>query len=208
MKKRKGVEKRGGMSLACPFLHSWSALLGHDGGDWCRCYPSEVILQAGCWCRSALGKVEINAGWISFARDRCCLDLVRWKSALFGLGERKRMEGRRRVCTVCLGIWGEWWKKRKKKGEKRIYREREDTHGYGNRELDMVLRQWVPQKVQIFKWWEVENSVPNVRGLGSWGILSDEWGVMSDENWVRSDEWGVMVFLKPNNPLVIQVKSP
>ena len=74
---------------------------------------------------------------------------------MFGLSERKRMEGRRGVCTVCLGIGGEWWKK-KKKGEKGIYGEREDTCGYGNSELDMVLRQWVPQKVQIFEWWEVE----------------------------------------------------
>ena len=41
--------------------------------------------------------------------------------------------------------------KKKKKRENVIYREKEDTHGYGNRELDMVLRQWVPQKVQIFK---------------------------------------------------------
>ena len=51
--------------------------------------------------------VEISAGWISFARDQRCLDSVRWKLALFGLGERKRMEGQRRVCTVCLGIGGE-----------------------------------------------------------------------------------------------------
>ena len=52
----------------------------------------------------------------------------------------------------CVWVLGESdGKKEKKKGEKRIYREREDTHGYGNRELDMVLRQWVPQKVQIFK---------------------------------------------------------
>ena len=32
-------------------------------------------------------------------------------------------------------------KKKKKKGEKGIYGEREDTCGYGNSELDMVLRQ-------------------------------------------------------------------
>ena len=101
---------------------------------------------------------------------------------MFGLGERKRMEGRRGVCTVCLGIGGEWWKKKKKKGEKGIYGEREDTHSYANHELDMVLRLWVPQTVQIFEFWEVGNSVPNVPRVGSWGILSDEW-------WELSDEW-------------------
>ena len=32
----------------------------------------------------------------------------------------------------------------------------------------------------IIEWW-----VPNVWGLGNWGILSDEW-------WVTKIEWGVM----------------
>ena len=53
---------------------------------------------------------------------------------------------------------------------------------------DIVLRQWVPQKVEMFEQWEAENSVSYVWGLGNWGILSDEWGEMSDENWVKSDE--------------------
>ena len=75
------------------------------------------------------------------------------------------------VCIVCLGIGGEWWKKKKKKGEKGIYGEREDTHSYANRELDMVLRD--PQTVQIFELWEVGNSV--LPRVGSWSILSDEW---------------------------------
>ena len=42
-------------------------------------------------------------------------------------------------------------KKKKKKGEKGIYGEREDTHSYANREPDMVLRLWAPQTVQIFE---------------------------------------------------------
>ena len=61
------------------------------------------------------------------------------------------MEGQRWVCTRVSGYWGRVMKKKKKKGEKGIYGEREDTCGYGNSELDMVLRQWVPQKVQIFE---------------------------------------------------------
>ena len=61
--------------------------MGYDGGDLRRCCPSEVILQARCRWRSALGKVEIGAGRISIARDRCCLYLVRWRSMLFVLGE-------------------------------------------------------------------------------------------------------------------------
>ena len=58
--------------------------------------------------------VEISAGWISFARDRRCLNSERWKLALFGLGERKRMEGRRRgvesVLHVlsCILNWRRW----------------------------------------------------------------------------------------------------
>ena len=39
--------------------------------------------------------MEIDARWISFAGDRRCLYSVRWRSVLFGLGERKRMEERR-----------------------------------------------------------------------------------------------------------------
>ena len=39
-----------------------------------------------------------------------------------------------------------------------------------NRELDMVLRLWVPQTVQIFELWEVGNSVPNVPRVESLGI--------------------------------------
>ena len=124
MKERKGAEKRGGISLACPFLHSWLASLGHDGGDWRHCCPSKVILQARCQWRSALGEVEISVGWISFARDQRCLDSMRWRSALFGLGERKRTEGRRGVCTVCLGIEGEWWKKRRKRRKGDLWGER------------------------------------------------------------------------------------
>ena len=53
----------------------------------------------------------------------------------------------------CVWVLGESdeKKKKKKKVEKGIYGEREDTCGYGNSELDMVLRQWVPQKVQNFE---------------------------------------------------------
>ena len=43
-----------------------------------------------------------------------------------------------------FGYWGRVMEKKKKKRETVIYREKEDTHGYGNCELDMVLRQWVP----------------------------------------------------------------
>ena len=47
--------------------------------------------------------------------------------------------------------WGRVMKKKKKKGEKGIYGEIEDTHSYANREPDMVLRLWAPQTVQIFE---------------------------------------------------------
>ena len=43
---------------------------------------------------------------------------------------------------------------------------------------------WVSQKIEIFEWWETENSVPNRWGLGNWGILSDEWRKLSEEWWV------------------------
>ena len=49
---------------------------------------------------------------------------------------------------------------------------------------DMVLRQWVSQKGEMFEWWEAENSVPYVWGLGNWGILIDEWRKLREEWWV------------------------
>ena len=88
--------------------------MGHNGGDRCRCCPLEVILQAGCRWRSTLGEVEISARWISFAGDRRCLYSVRWRSALFGLDERKRMEGRRGR-ENCVWVLGESDEKKKKK---------------------------------------------------------------------------------------------
>ena len=43
---------------------------------------------------------------------------------------------------------------------------------------------------KITEWW-----VPNMWGLGNWGILSDEWQKLSKK-------WWVMVFLKTNNPWI------
>ena len=59
--------------------------------------------------------MEISAGWISFAGDWRCLYSVRWRSALFRLGERKRMEGRRgrENCVWVLGESDEKKKRRK-----------------------------------------------------------------------------------------------
>ena len=59
--------------------------------------------------------------------DQRCLDLVRWRSALFGLGERKKMEGWRGRENRVSGYWGRVMEKKKKKGEKGIFGEREDT---------------------------------------------------------------------------------
>ena len=96
--------------------------MGHDGGDQCRCCSSELILQARCQWRLALGEVEIRAGWISFAGDRRCLYSVRWRSALFGLSERKRMVGAERKREPCVWVLRESdEKKKKKKGEKGMY---------------------------------------------------------------------------------------
>ena len=93
----------------------------------CMSFPAFLIGVAGSWWRRSAPllpvggdlaswvPVEIGTRWISFARDQCYLDLMRWRSALFGLGERKRMKGQRGVCTVCLDIGREWWKKKKKK---------------------------------------------------------------------------------------------
>ena len=69
--------------------------------------------------------MEISAGWISFAGDWQCLYSVRWRSALFRLGERKRMEGRRGRENCVSRYWGRVMKKKKK--TMRIYGEREDT---------------------------------------------------------------------------------
>ena len=107
MKERKWVEKRSGISLACPFLHSWSASLGHDGGDQHRCCPSEVILQAGCRWRSALGGfllLEISAIWTWWGEDRRCLDSVRGR-------EWRGREG----FVPCVWILGESDEKKKRK---------------------------------------------------------------------------------------------
>ena len=64
--------------------------------------------------------MEISARWISFAGDRRCLYSVRWRLALFGLDERKRMEGRRGR-ENCVWVLGESDEKKKKKGEKWMY---------------------------------------------------------------------------------------
>ena len=96
--------------------------MGHDGGDRCCCCPSEVILQAGCQWRLVLfvlSDVEIDIVW------------TRWEEEDGGGEEEER--------TVCLGIGGEWRKKkRKKKGEKVIYGEREDTRRYGAQVVGQV----------------------------------------------------------------------
>ena len=57
--------------------------------------------------------VEIGTGWISFAGDRCCLYLMRWRLVLFGLGERKRMEGERKR-EPCVWVLGKSDGKKKK----------------------------------------------------------------------------------------------
>ena len=98
--------------------------MGHDGGDQCRCCSSELILQARCQWRLALGEVEIRAGWISFAGDRHCLYSMRCRSALFGLSERKRMVGAERKREPC--VWILWKsdgpkKKEEEEGEKGMY---------------------------------------------------------------------------------------
>ena len=64
----------------------------------------------------------------------------------------------------------------------------------------MRSQAWVPQKVEIFEWWEAENSVPNMWGLGNWDILSDEWGKLREEWWVMSDG-----FFKTKQPLIVQL---
>ena len=61
--------------------------------------------------------------------DQRCLDLVRWRSALFGLGERKKMEGWRGRGNRVSRYWGRVMEKKKKEGEKGIFGEREDTRG-------------------------------------------------------------------------------
>ena len=60
--------------------------------------------------------------------------------ALFGLDERKRMEGRRGRENHVSRDWGRVMEKIK------VFMGREDTHRYGNCELDVVLRRWIPQK--------------------------------------------------------------
>ena len=119
---------------------------------------------------------------------------VRWRSALGGFPLQEIGV----VCTwwggdwCCLdsvrgrenrvsGYWGRVMGKKKKGCIRR----------YG---AQAVCQVWVPQKVKIFEWWEAENNVPNVLGLGNWDILSDEWRKLSEE-------WWVMVFFKPNNLL-------
>ncbi|KAM3758160.1 hypothetical protein ACB098_01G021900 [Castanea mollissima] len=82
--------------------------MGHGGGDWNCCYPLEVILQARCQWRS--GKVEIGAGWISFARDLRCLYSVRWRLRCLD-----SVKGR----EPCVWVLQE--SDEKKKGEKGMY---------------------------------------------------------------------------------------
>ena len=81
--------------------------------------------------------VEIGTGWISFAGDRCCLYLMRWRLVLFGLGERKRMEGERKR-EPCVWVLGKSDGKKKKGCIRR----------YG---AQAVCQVWVPQKVEIFE---------------------------------------------------------
>ena len=118
MKERKGEEKKGGMSLACPFLHSWLAPLGHDGGDRCRCYPLEVILQVG-W-RSVLGGfplLEISVVWTRWGGNWRCLDLVRGR-------EWRGREG----FVPCVWVLGESDGKKEKKKEKMWFIGRKRIH--------------------------------------------------------------------------------
>ena len=53
------------------------------------------------------------------------MDSVRWRSALFGLSERKRMEGQRGRENHVSEYWG---RVMKKKEEKRGFMERERIH--------------------------------------------------------------------------------
>jgi len=128
------------------------------GEEWwnqsCMSFPTFFISAAGSWWRrlaplllvegdlASWVPVEINARW---SGDRRWVDFLCWRLALFGLDKveisvvwtqwEEENGGAERGLYDVSGYWG------KKKG---IYGERKDTCGYGNREPDMVLREWVP----------------------------------------------------------------
>ena len=133
MKERKGAEKRDWIDLACPFLHSWSVPLGHDGGDRRRCCPSKVISQAGWRWRSALGgfpllgssRVLGETGLIVTDKHKSeeesagrCLDSVRgreWRGGegfvpcVWVLGKKKGgFVGRERIHAAMLTVSLTW----------------------------------------------------------------------------------------------------
>ena len=91
-----------------------------------------------------------------------------------------------------IGLKGKFW-------EKQGWREKNKWNdfgasvlcGYANRELDMVLRQWVPQKVKFFELSEVGNKCQtcHLRKLRIFSVISDE---------LLSDEW---CFFYPYSPL-------
>ena len=88
---------------------------------------------------------------------------------MFGLSERKRMEGWRGVSTCVFGYCG---RVMEKKGG--IYGEREDTRGYGNSEPDIVLNSGSHEKYKFLRDVKLKTVCQNVQGLGSLDILSDK----------------------------------
>ena len=123
-KVRNEREERGGEEGWNRSCMSFPAFLIGAAGSWWR--RSAPLLPVGGDLASSV-LVEISAWWISFVGDQRCLDSVRGKE----------WRGKDGFVLVCLGIGGEWWKK---KGEKGIYGEREDTRGYGNHEPNIVLK--------------------------------------------------------------------
>ena len=95
---------------------------------------------------------------------------------------------------VCVGrVTGQWWLKEKKMKWKEL------------REVDRltiltdkVLRQWVPQIVEIFEWWEVKTKTKRV-GYFKWWVMSNEW-------WVTEIEWWVMKKYKSKQGLSVLVR--
>ena len=85
------------------------------------------------------------------------------------------MEGQRWVCTRVFGYWGRVMKKKKKKKEKRGFMGRERIHAG----MVIVSLTWCSgsgshKKYRFLSDEKLKNSVPNVQGLGSLGILSDK----------------------------------
>ena len=175
MKERRGEEKRGGISLACLWSsfyweiwviisepkHSWSVVLSFSSGQ--SSFPAFLIGAAGSWWRRSVPLLLVGG------------DLASWVTMDF-------------LCWVRRGFW-----------EKQGWREKNKWNdfgasvlrGYANRELDMVLRQWVPQKVKFFELSEVGNKCQtcHLRKLRIFSVISDE---------LLSDEWS---FFYPYSPL-------